>query len=145
MQIHFNKYAFKTKQQNQSTYIYDEVRKKYVILTAEEWVRQHFIHFLTRDLHYPIGKLAVEKEFKLHGRKKRFDLLVYDKEFQPFLLFEFKAQNESLNEQVAMQCLQYNMNYGAKYIIISNGDYTLGWDCRHIPSKPLHSIPEYVQ
>ena len=142
--IQFNKYNFKISQKEEITYIFDEVRKKNVILTPEEWVRQNFIHYLIYDLHYSKGKIAAEKEFKLNGVKKRLDLLVFDKKTQPFLLLECKAQSENLNEIVLTQCLNYNMKFAVPYIFISNGDYTFGWENLNNRMTVLKQFPEYV-
>jgi len=142
--IQFNKYNFKISQKDEITYIFDEVRKKNVILTPEEWVRQNFIHYLIYDLSYAKGKIAIEKEFKLNGLKKRFDLLVFDKNTQPFLLLECKAQSEKLNETVLAQCLNYNMKFSVPYIFISNGDYTFGWENKENKMTILDKFPKYI-
>lgn len=143
MKISFRKYDFKIHKKGDDIFIFDEVRKKNVILTAEEWVRQNFIHYFIEDLHYPKSKIAVEKEFKLNGLKKRFDLLVFNQDTKPFLLLECKAQSEKLNEIVLKQCLNYNMNFGVPYLSISNGDYTYVWSLEDGHFSELDSFPEY--
>lgn len=141
MKISFRKYNFKIEETNQVVYIFDEVRKKKVILTPEEWVRQNFIHYFIYDLNYPKSKIAVEKEFQLNGRKKRFDLLIFDKETNPLLLLECKSQKEPLSEKVLEQCLNYNMKYAVPYIAISNGDYTKAWNCLHGKIEEIENFP----
>lgn len=143
MMISFRKYNFNIHKQGDQIFIFDEVRKKNVILTPEEWVRQNFIHYLIEDLNYPKSKIAVEKEFKLNGLKKRFDLLVFDQETKPFLLLECKAQTEALNDLVLKQCLNYNMSFGVPYLCISNGDYTYAWSLKGQKVERLTAFPMY--
>ena len=95
------------------------------------------------DLKYPKSKIAVEKEFKLNGLKKRFDLLIFDKDTQPFFLLEFKSQKESLTEKVLEQCLQYNMKFAVPYLGISNGDFTKAWSFKVGISSEMEYFPKY--
>lgn len=143
MRIEFSKYDLKIHSENDQLYIFDEVRKKNVILTPEEWVRQHFIHYFIHDLAYPKGKIAVEKEFTINGLKKRFDLLVFDSDTKPFLLLECKAQNEILNERVLQQCLNYNLKFAVPILAISNGDYTYAWQIKDKQVIELAAFPLY--
>ncbi|MCB0537079.1 MAG: type I restriction enzyme HsdR N-terminal domain-containing protein [Chitinophagales bacterium] len=144
IKITFRKYNFKVSIENEIHYIFDEVRKKKIKLTPEEWVRQNFIHFLMYDLQYPKAKIAVEKEIIINDLKKRFDILVYDTAMQPFLLIECKSQNENINENVLEQSLRYNMQLKVPYICISNGTYTYAWDVKTTDIKPLETLPQYV-
>lgn len=144
VKITFSKYNFKLSFENEVHYIFDEVRKKKIKLTPEEWVRQNFIHFLIYDLHYPKAKIAVEKEISINNLKKRFDILVYNTKMQPFLLIECKAQNENINESVLEQTLRYNMQLKVPYICISNGTYTYAWSVESKQIKTLEELPKYV-
>ena len=144
MNISFRKYDFKIHRQDDQIFIFDEVRKKNVILTPEEWVRQNFIHYLIEDLRYPRSKIAVEKEFNLNGLKKRFDLLVFDRATKPFLLIECKAQSEALNEKVLKQCLDYNLKFGVPFFCISNGDFTHAWHVLSGKVSILKAFPAYI-
>lgn len=143
MKITFRKYNFNIHEKNKVHYIFDEVRKKNVILTPEEWVRQNFIHYLVYDLNYPKSKIAIEKEFILNERKKRFDLLVFDENTHPFLLLECKSQKEDLNEKVLNQSLNYNLHFGVPFLVISNGDYTFAWQLENGKAFPLSQLPTY--
>ena len=143
MKISFRKYDFRIHEKNETIYIFDEVRKKNVILTPEEWVRQNFLHYLIYDLNYPRNKIAIEKEFKINDRKKRFDLLVFDENTEPFLLLECKSQVEELNEKVLKQCLNYNINFEVPYLVISNGDYTFAWHLEKGSARLLNELPSY--
>lgn len=145
MRIEFSKYDLKIHSNNDQLLIFDEVRKKNVILTPEEWVRQHFLHFFIQDLRYPKGKIAIEKEFTINGLKKRFDLLVFDKNTEPFLLLECKAQSEQLNDKVLQQCLNYNIKYAVPYLAISNGDYTHAWQITTKKVTKLDCFPKYQE
>ena len=101
--------------------IFDEFRKKYVSLTPEEWVRQHFMHYLVNYRKYPKGLLLVEKELIIDGLKRRPDLVVYSKKGEPKLLVEFKAPNVPIDEDVFFQIALYNKKLRLPYLILSNG------------------------
>lgn len=119
--------SFKIKQQQGSDYIFDAIRKIWLLLTEEEWVRQNFVHYLIVVKHYPSTAIAVEKEIKLGDLKKRFDVLIYDAHFQPWMLIECKAPHIILSEEVLQQVLRYNISVPVPYIIITNGNSTIGW------------------
>ena len=84
-------FEYKVKKQNGQIWIFDMIRKRYVVLTPEEWVRQHFIHFLIEGKGYPAQLIAVEKEIQVCGMKRRFDLVCYDRQANPYLIVECKA------------------------------------------------------
>ncbi|MGB1248680.1 MAG: type I restriction enzyme HsdR N-terminal domain-containing protein [Chitinophagales bacterium] len=140
--IQFRKYDFRISKQGDKAYIFDEVRKKEIILTPEEWVRQNILHHLIYDLGYPKSRIAVEKEFLVNDKKKRFDILVFSKEMQPFLLVECKAKSIPINEQTAQQVIQYNLNYHADFLVLSNGEATFCYDTKS--KKMLDEIPMIV-
>lgn len=108
-------------------FIFDPIRKQWIVLTNEEWVRQNFIQFLVQEMKYPESLIAVEKEIQLGDLKKRFDILVYNKDHEPWMLIECKAKDVVLNEKVFQQVLRYNISLPSSYLIITNGDYTFGW------------------
>jgi hypothetical protein len=118
---------FKTKMENGKRYIFDKIRKAWLLLTEEEWVRQNFINVLVTELQYPSAFIALEKEIVLHDLKKRFDILVYDKEHHPWMIVECKGPHIPLSEDVLQQALRYNMSVPVKFIIITNGTVTKGW------------------
>ena len=109
------------KKQNNQTYIFDVVRKKWLLLTPEEWVRQHLVHFLIQEKKYPISLLSIEKEINLNGLKKRYDIVIYNKQLQPTVIIECKAPYIELNETVVEQALRYNLVLKANYLMLSNG------------------------
>ena len=111
----------KLKKQKDQTYIFDEVRKKWLILSPEEWVRQHLIHFLINQKKYPASLISIEKEIILNDLKKRYDIVVYNKKLIPVIVIECKAPYIELNRSVVEQALRYNLIIKANYLMISNG------------------------
>jgi hypothetical protein len=129
---------FRMKKENDKQYIFDAIRKSWLLLTEEEWVRQNFVSYLTSTLHYPSTVIALEKEFSLNDLKKRFDILVYDGQHQPWMLVECKEPKVALNEDVLQQVLRYNISVPVKYIVITNGNTTVAWK----KEGELQLIPE---
>jgi len=111
--------VFKT--QGQKKYIFDSFRKKFVTLTPEEWVRQHWAHFLINFQSVPKTLLAVEASLTYNNMNKRCDILVYDKVHKPVLIVECKAPNVKIDEKTCWQIATYNFIHKAKYLIVSNG------------------------
>lgn len=101
--------------------VFDSLRKKFLILTPEEWVRQHIIHYLIVHKQYPRSLFALEKGLKYNQIQKRFDILILDRKGQPFLLVECKAPEVKLSQTTAEQIAMYNKTIGARFLAISNG------------------------
>jgi len=112
----------KTMQSGDQTLVWDIVRKKWVVLTPEEMVRQATIHYLHYHQSYPLQWMAVEKQILLHGLKKRFDLLIYDRQAKPWLMVECKAPTVAIDGSVFDQIARYNLQYKVPYLIVTNGD-----------------------
>lgn len=121
MQLNFPTYKFKTKSEQDIHYVFDSVRKKYVVLTPEEWVRQHVVHYLSEDKGYPTSLIAVERGLSVNGRNKRFDVLTFDNQGKPFLLVECKSPEVALNKAVFEQIAIYNSAFGVKLLWVTNG------------------------
>jgi hypothetical protein len=102
-------------------YVLCLVRKKRILLTPEEWVRQHFISFLSNNLGHAIERMSVEKSLNYFGLKKRWDIVVYNQDFNPEILIECKAPTVTLNDKVLMQTLNYQNQLRCKYVGITNG------------------------
>jgi hypothetical protein len=134
---------FRMKKEGDNTFIFDNIRKLWLLLTEEEWVRQNFIQYMTLVLKYPVAYIAVEKELILNEMKKRFDILVYNKEFQPWMLVECKARQVPLNEKVLQQVLRYNITIPVNYMIITNGSTTAGWKKEATDLQLLHQMPQF--
>jgi hypothetical protein len=118
---------FKRKEEGGKHYIFDGIRKTWLLLTEEEWVRQNFVVHLVNELHYPASLIALEKMLLLNDLKKRFDILIYDAWHKPWMLVECKAPSVKLSENVLQQVLRYNISIPATYLIITNGEHTVGW------------------
>ncbi len=107
--------------------IFDPIRKKWLSLTPEEWVRQNFLQYLLQVMNYPQALVAIEKEIMIGERKKRFDLLVYDNEHHPWMLIECKSMEITLSEETLQQALRYHSSIQVSYIIITNGNDCYAW------------------
>lgn len=127
IKINFQEPTFTIRLHNNTHHVWDALRKQWVVLTPEEWVRQNFLQFLQQQLAYPSALIAVEKTLYLGTLKKRFDILVYDRLHQPFLMVECKAMQVALNSDVLQQLLGYNMSVPVPYLCITNGSYTKLW------------------
>ena len=129
IELNLPPYAYKLKQNNGSVQIWDAVRRKYVALTPEEWVRQHFIAYLVGSKKYPLGRIGNEISLSLNGRSRRCDTLVDDAEGQPLVLIEYKAPHISVSQKVFEQAVRYNICFRVPYIMLSNG---ISHYCCHI-------------
>lgn len=120
-QLNLPEYAFRIKTEDGKTMIFDAIRRKFVALTPEEWVRQHFIEYLKTEKNYPASLMAVEKQITINQMQRRFDLLVYSRTHQPCLIAEFKAPDVKITQEVFDQVVRYNMVLKVAGIIVSNG------------------------
>ncbi len=118
MQLNFPDYNFQIKTQNNKNYIFDVIRKKHVVLTPEEWVRQHTLHYLINN-NYPKGRISVERG--LPNSKKRYDAIVYDKSLNPFLLVECKAPSVKISQATLNQVTAYIALLNVPHILLTNG------------------------
>lgn len=143
LKIVFPEPSFKIDKKEGKDCIFDEIRKQWIVLTDEEWVRQNFIQFLVQEMNYPESLIAVEKEIQLGELKKRFDILVYNSEHQPWMLIECKAQDIKLDEKVFEQVLRYSISLPCTYLIITNGQYSIGWMKTRDQLKEIDQIPEW--
>jgi len=125
--------------------VYDSLRRKYVALTPEEWVRQHFVNYLTGFLGYPPGLIKVEASFRLHGMLRRADILVHDRDGEPVLIVECKAPQVKITQEVFDQIINYNFSYGVPYLVVTNGitHFAARTDIAKRSFELLDSIPDY--
>ncbi len=114
-------YPFKLSEKNGQLFIFDELRKKHLVLTPEEWVRQHFVMFLICHKKYPKSFIKLESGVKVNTLKNRTDILVFDRNAQPLILVECKATSVKIDQQVFDQVSRYNLKYSVKYLVVSNG------------------------
>lgn len=110
----------KLSRSHEQIFVWDELRKKQLVLTPEEWVRQHLVHYLRENLGYPATAFALEGGFKLLGKTQRSDLLIYRKG-QPLLLGECKAPQVKISQETFDQACRYNLHYQVPFLVISNG------------------------
>ena len=136
-------FDMKIQRKDEKTYIFDFLRKKYVALTPEEWVRQHFTHYLVNDLNYPSGLLANEIQIRIGNTVKRCDTIVYGNSLQALMIVEYKAPNVDISQRVFDQVSRYNMALHVDYLTVSNGlqHYCCKMDYENHTYKFLQQIP----
>lgn len=140
--LNFPDYQLKVDLTNDKARIWDNSRKKWLVLTPEEWVRQHWMHFLITEKKFPASLLAIEKSFKLNGLEKRFDILAGH---PPQVLVECKAPGIKINQNTLNQALRYNLALKVPYLIVSNGlnHYVFEVDTIAGAVKAVQELPEY--
>ncbi len=138
-------FDFRIKAEDDKRFIFDSVRKKFLLLTPEEWVRQNFIQFLVQHKKYPQSLMAVEKQIAVNGKLFRFDLVVYQRNGQPFLIAEFKASGVKITQQAFDQVVRYNMALKVQLVIVSNGlqHFICAIDYEKGSYSFLKEIPEF--
>lgn len=126
-------------------YIFDLIRKKYLILTPEEWVRQNLVRYFINDLNYPKGLIKTESSLKYNNLKKRSDILIFNNDMTHFLVVECKSYKLKLNKSHLSQSAMYNKIYKSKYVMISNGlDHIVcKYDWNNDSFEFMKSIPKY--
>ncbi len=126
--INYPQYQYKIREPElKKEEIWDDVRRQWVSLTTEEWVRQNFLQYMVQVMKYPAPYIAVERKIQLGDVKKRFDILVYDKAVRPWLMVECKATDVQLNKKVLSQILNYNIAVPVPWLVITNGHYCYGY------------------
>lgn len=143
IKIEFPKQPVKTRQQASIDEIFDPVRKKWLLMTPEEWVRQNIIQFLLVKKKYPSSLIAIEKEIKLGELKKRCDIVVYDRQSQPWMIIECKEMNVMLSEKTLEQILRYHISLPAKYLVITNGSHCFGFEKNNNRFSEIDFFPEF--
>jgi len=145
LELNLPKANIKIAKRNGKAMIFDDLRKKFVSLTPEEWVRQHFVNYLITEKEYPASLIANEVGIKLNNTLKRCDTVVYDKYLEPALIVEYKAPTVEINENVFNQIVRYNMVLKVKHLIVSNGlkHYCCSIDYEKQTYSFINSIPDY--
>jgi predicted type IV restriction endonuclease len=142
IKIGFPKQQVKVRQQAGVNEVFDIIRKKWLRLSPEEWVRQHMIHYLL--LHkYPASLIAVEKEIKLGELTKRCDVVVYTRKALPFMIIECKEMNAPLSQKTLEQILRYHITLPADYLIVTNGSYCFGFQKIENQFIETNKFPDY--
>ena len=135
----------KIKLVEETTQVFDEVRKKYFKLTTEEWVRQNFIHYLNKEKKYPFGLMGVEKMVKYNSLKTRADIVIYNREGMPSVIVECKAPNVKITQDAFNQIAKYNYKLRVKYLVVTNGlqHFCCEMDYENNKIAFLADIPEH--
>jgi hypothetical protein len=142
--VEFPPHNFKVREEDGKEFIFDELRKVWLRLTGEEWVRQNFLQYLVQVKQYPASLVAVEREITLGELKKRFDILVFDRQHRPWLMVECKGAGIPLTEGVLDQVLRYNMAVPVEYMIITNGSYSAGFHRSNGQLQQISELPAFV-
>ena len=127
IKIEFPKNKISLRQRSGVNEVFDVIRKKWLQLSPEEWVRQNMIQYLIANK-YPATLMAIEKGIKLNELLKRCDIVIYDRNTKPFMIIECKEMNVTLSEKTLSQILRYHITLPAKYLIITNGSYCYGFE-----------------
>src|ERR1700694_3687549 len=142
LQIQYPFHPYKIKQDEEKReYIFDELRKVWIRLTSEEWVRQNFVQYLVQSMKYPASYVAIERQIKLGERLKRFDLMVFNKAAQPWMMIECKKMERTLDKVVIWQILNYNIAIPVKFLVITNGEHSLGYVKGELDFEPISKLP----
>lgn len=139
-------YNFTVKKERGKPYILDTIRKKYIQLTPEEWVRQNLIQFLIHEKKYPKSLISVEVGLKLNNLQKRADILCYNKQGEAILLVECKAPSVKITQTTFEQIANYNIHFKVKHLLVSNGleHYSCAIDFENKSCSFLEDIPEFM-
>jgi hypothetical protein len=143
--LNFPTYSFRFKNSENKRLIFDAVRKKFVVLQPEEWVRQHCIQFLIHEKKYPKSLINVEKELTIHTLKKRYDIVVFNPDGSIHLIVECKAPLITIDQNTFDQIARYNLELNASYLMVTNGinHYYCQMDFEQERYSFLKDIPDY--
>lgn len=143
--LNFSDYSFRFKNSENKVSVFDEIRKKFIVLTPEEWVRIHVVQFLIQEKNYPKSLINVEKLIRINTISKRYDIVVYQPNGEIFLLIECKKPDVSINQFVFDQIARYNLTLKAKYLMVTNGlnHYFCQMDFEQERYVFLKDIPDY--
>ncbi|WP_418645649.1 type I restriction enzyme HsdR N-terminal domain-containing protein [Tenacibaculum insulae] len=138
-------YTFKLKSNENKTLIFDKWRKKYLVLTPEEWVRQHFVQFLIDEKKYPVSLIALEKQLTINNLKKRTDIVIFSSDGTPNIIVECKAPKIKIGQDTFDQIARYNLKLDANYLVVTNGlqHYFCKLDKENETYIFLKEIPDY--
>ena len=143
--LNFPKYNFRFKSNENKTLIFDIIRKKFVILTPEEWVRQHTLHYLIYDKKYPVSHINVEKQLLLNDTVKRYDIIIFKNDGEVYIIIECKAPSITINQITFDQIARYNLALNSDILMVTNGltHYFCKMDFENKKYLFLHDLPLY--
>ncbi len=147
IQLNLPPFDIKLRGTRQSPQILDVLRHRYVALTPEEWVRQHFVHFLIEHRNFPAALLANEIQLKVAGKTLRADTVLYNKQMRPIMIVEYKAPNIAITQKVFDQITAYNMLLHVDYLVVTNGQQHYIFCISQDGKKylPLEDVPFYEE
>ncbi len=145
-ELKFNKYSFRFKNSENKVAIFDEIRKKFIILTPEEWVRQHVIQFLLKEKKYPKSLINVEKVLKINGLVKRYDVVVYNSNGSIQIIVECKAPEIKIAQNTFDQIARYNLALKSEFLMVTNGlnHYFCKMDLENQKYLFLNDLPNFI-
>lgn len=143
IKLKYPSHDYKIKREASAEIIFDELRKRWVSLTPEEWVRQNFVQYLIQVKKYPAGLVAIEKEIYLNELRKRFDILIYSKAHKPWMMVECKSMEVPISEKILEQMLVYNLAVPVQYLVLTNGSYCYAAERRSGNLVFLAEIPDW--
>ena len=145
--LNFPLYEFRFKNSENKLYIFDIVRKKFVSLTPEEWVRQHTIQFLLKEKKYPQSLMNVEKQIQVNQLTKRYDIVVYRSDGSIFLAVECKAPQVKITQQIFDQIARYNMTLKAENLMVTNGLHHIFYQIDYVNQRYvfLEELPDFYK
>jgi hypothetical protein len=138
-------YLFNIKSEGERKFILDVIRRKYVALTPEEWVRQNFIRYLNEEKQYPLSLISIESAFPLYKTSKRFDILVHNRSGKPVAMVECKSPEIKINKDVFEQITRYNLTYKLSILMVTNGlqHFCCRLDHQYNTFEFLNEIPDF--
>ena len=144
-QLNFPSYTFRFKNSENKVSIFDEIRKKFIVLTPEEWVRQHVVQFLLEEKKYPKSLINVEKVLMVNGLRKRYDVVVFNSDGSIFVLIECKAPAIKIAQATFDQIARYNMTLKSQFLMVTNGlnHYFCQMDFENEKYAFLENLPNY--
>jgi hypothetical protein len=145
--LDFPTYSFRFKNSEKKISIFDEIRKKFIILQPEEWVRQHCVHYLIQEKKYPKSLINVEKELTVNNLRKRYDIVIYNTDGSIHLIVECKSYKIKINQNAFDQIARYNLELNATYLMVTNGinHYYCEMDYENERYAFLKDIPNFSQ
>lgn len=145
--LNFPKFSFRFKNSENKISIFDVIRKRFVILQPEEWVRQHCIHYLIKNKGYPKSLINVEKEIVINTLKKRYDIVIFNPDGSIQIIVECKSPSVKINQDTFDQIAQYNLSLNADYLMVTNGinHYYCQINFKEEKYQFLKDIPAYNQ
>ena len=143
--LNFPEYNFRFKNKENKALIFDVIRKKFIVLKPEEWVRQHCLKLLIEDKKYPKALINVEKSLKINNLTKRYDIVIYDSDGSIYLIVECKSPKIKISQDAFDQIARYNLTLKASYLMVTNGlnHYYCNIDLKNESYNFLKEIPSY--